>query len=190
MHFGFAFEHKRSWRPAGREFCHEINRGRFFALKVSAQFAFNQRRFANHAGAAEIALGGEMNLAASSDRSAETGGDFVIPKVDVGAATRAISRSRGFADFVFSLAFKAGNYAIALPAPKTLDPAEASRFASRAPSLGAQWSGLATTLGAPGENERPHWRHIVVLAAAYSICLKPQCGHSTLTLAGDGFATG
>jgi hypothetical protein len=27
------------------------------------------------------------------------------------------------------------------------------------------------------------------LAAAYSICLKPQCGHSALTFAGDGLAT-
>ena len=33
-----------------------------------------------------------------------------------------------------------------------------------------------------------HWRHIVLLAATYSICLKPQCGHSTLTFAGNGFA--
>jgi len=31
----------------------------------------------------------------------------------------------------------------------------------------------------------PHCRHSVLLAAAYSICLKPQCEHSTLTLAGD-----
>ena len=30
----------------------------------------------------------------------------------------------------------------------------------------------------------------MLLAAAYSICLKPQCGQSTLTLAGDGLATG
>jgi hypothetical protein len=31
----------------------------------------------------------------------------------------------------------------------------------------------------------PHCRQSVLLAAAYSICLKPQCEHSTLTLAGD-----
>src|SRR6476620_12376491 len=41
-----------------------------------------------------------------------------------------------------------------------------------------------------GAKARPHWRHMVVLAAAYSICLKPQCGHSTLSLTGDDFATG
>src|ERR1044071_3884913 len=43
--------------------------------------------------------------------------------------------------------------------------------------------------GAKGVKERPHWRHIELLAAAYSICLKPQCGHSALTFAGDGLAT-
>ena len=41
-----------------------------------------------------------------------------------------------------------------------------------------------------GENAPPHCRHMVLLAATYSICLKPQCGHSTLTLAGPGLATG
>ena len=49
---------------------------------------------------------------------------------------------------------------------------------------------LQTGFGANGVKVRPHWRHIVLLAAAYSICLKPQCGHSTLTFAGDGLATG
>lgn len=43
--------------------------------------------------------------------------------------------------------------------------------------------------GANGVKERPHWRQIELLAAAYSICLKPQCGHSALTFAGDGLAT-
>ena len=43
--------------------------------------------------------------------------------------------------------------------------------------------------GSEGEKCAPHWRHIVVLAAAYSCCLKPQCGHSTLTLTGGDFAT-
>src|SRR5205809_4894639 len=46
------------------------------------------------------------------------------------------------------------------------------------------------TFGAKGTKCAPHWRHIVLFAAAYSICLKPQCGQSTLTLAGDGLATG
>jgi hypothetical protein len=44
-------------------------------------------------------------------------------------------------------------------------------------------------LGAEGKKCEPHWRHIVLFAAAYSCCLKPQCGHCTLTLTGDDFAT-
>ena len=56
-------------------------------------------------------------------------------------------------------------------------------------SLGGAEPVFKVGLGAPGKNERPHWRHIVDFAAAYSICLNPQCGHSTLTLAGDGLAT-
>ena|SRR5476651_1061962 len=48
---------------------------------------------------------------------------------------------------------------------------------------------LICGLGAEGANEPPHWRHIVLFAATYSICLKPQCGQSTLTLAGDDFTT-
>src|SRR5262249_62069498 len=39
-------------------------------------------------------------------------------------------------------------------------------------------------------NGGPHWRQIELLAAAYSICLKPQCGHSALIFTGDGLATG
>lgn len=40
-----------------------------------------------------------------------------------------------------------------------------------------------------GAKWEPHCRHMVLWAAAYSCCLKPQCGHSTLTLTGDDFAT-
>src|SRR5437660_6281851 len=43
--------------------------------------------------------------------------------------------------------------------------------------------------GANGEKYGPHWRQIELFAAAYSICLKPQCGHSRLTFAGDCLAT-
>src|SRR5205823_8606847 len=59
---------------------------------------------------------------------------------------------------------------------------------------GAGASSLARSFspgfGVNGEKERPHWRQIELFAAAYSICLKPQCGHSALTFAGDGLATG
>src|ERR1700737_876894 len=42
---------------------------------------------------------------------------------------------------------------------------------------------IRPAFGALGAKLRPPWRHLVLLAAAYSICLKPHCGHSTLTLA-------
>src|ERR1043166_4475680 len=58
-------------------------------------------------------------------------------------------------------------------------------------AAGASWvvRSFRPGLGANGVKERPHWRQIELLAAAYSICLKPQCGHSALTFAGDGLAT-
>src|ERR1700720_687639 len=56
-----------------------------------------------------------------------------------------------------------------------------------------RWSGNSASgvpgFGAEGEKERPHCRQIVLFAATYSICLKPQCGHSTLALAGDDLVT-
>ena len=53
----------------------------------------------------------------------------------------------------------------------------------------ARWVTIEAGRGAAGAKWEPHCRHIVLLAAAYSCCLKPQCGHSTLTLTGDDFAT-
>src|ERR1700748_223796 len=58
--------------------------------------------------------------------------------------------------------------------------------ASTRSSLGR--SRIVSCFGAEGAKCDPHCRHIVLLAAAYSNCLKPQCGHSTLTFAGDDFA--
>src|SRR5690349_14354068 len=42
----------------------------------------------------------------------------------------------------------------------------------------------ATGVGEATRKCRPHCRQSVLLAAAYSFCLKPQCGHSTPTLTG------
>src|SRR6267143_3521074 len=56
-----------------------------------------------------------------------------------------------------------------------------------------RWSGSSASgvpgFGAEGEKERPHCRQMVDFAATYSICLKPQCGHSALALAGDDLIT-
>ena len=58
-----------------------------------------------------------MHIAASANGAAKAGRDFVIAQIDVRAATRAIGRCRGVADFVFAFTFEAGDNAIALAAP-------------------------------------------------------------------------
>ena len=58
-----------------------------------------------------------MDIAASANRATEAGGDFVIPEIDVCAATGTIGRARRFADFMFAFALETRNEAIALPAP-------------------------------------------------------------------------
>ncbi|MEY2601672.1 MAG: hypothetical protein QOJ36_991 [Verrucomicrobiota bacterium] len=58
-----------------------------------------------------------MDVAASPNRPAEAGGDFVIAEIDVRAAAGTIARCRLIADFVFALAFETRNEAIALPGP-------------------------------------------------------------------------
>src|SRR5712692_11513361 len=57
--------------------------------------------------------------------------------------------------------------------------------AGAASSLGRSFR---TCFGALGTKLLPHWRHIVLFAATYSICLNPQCGHSKLTFASDGLS--
>src|SRR2546428_1801847 len=64
-----------------------------------------------------------------------------------------------------------------------------SNFRRGDASASADFSSFSPGLRAEGAKLRPHWRHIVLFAATYSICLKPQCGHSTLALAGDGLVT-
>src|SRR6266705_560266 len=63
------------------------------------------------------------------------------------------------------------------------------RWSGNSPGAADSSLSFSPGLGADGEKERPHWRQIVDFAATYSICLKPQCGHSTLALAGDDFVT-
>jgi len=72
-----------------------------------------------------------MDVAASPNRPAEAGGDFVIAEIDVRAAARTISRGRLIADFVFAFAFETRNEAIALPAPHRLELAMKRQFLRR-----------------------------------------------------------
>ena len=73
---------------AARDFADEIDRGDLFALQIAAKLAFDQGRFADHAGAAEIAFRSEMKFATSPNGSTKTGGNFVIAQIDVRAAAR------------------------------------------------------------------------------------------------------
>ena len=72
---------------------------------------------AKHAGAAEIALVAQVQIAARANGATKASGDFVIAQVDVGTAARAIGRGRRVADLMLSLAFETRNDAILLPAP-------------------------------------------------------------------------
>lgn len=82
----------------------------------------------NHAGAAEVALVGQVNVTTGANRPAEAGGDFVIAQVDVRAATGTVRGRSLIADFVFSFAFEAGDDAIAPVAPNVLELAMKRNF--------------------------------------------------------------
>ena len=158
-------------------------------MQISAQPAFDQGGSANHAAAGQIAFAGQMHVAAGANASAETAGDFVVAQINMRTARRADCRSRRASDLLFPFTIKTLDDRTALSLPKILE------FAKRMEELsGAGASSLVRSFrpgfGANGKNERPHWRQIELFAAAYSICLKPQCGHSALTFTSDGLATG
>ena len=72
-----------------------------------------------------------MDVAASPNRPAEAGGDFVIAEIDVRAAAGTIGRRRLITDFVFAFAFETRNEAIALPAPHRLKLSMKRQFLRR-----------------------------------------------------------
>src|SRR5205823_844473 len=113
---------------AAGNFSNEVNRHRLLALKIATEFSFDDRRVTNHAGAAEITLVRQMDVAASPNRPAEAGGDFVIAEIDVCAAAGTIGRRRLIADFVFAFAFETRNEAITLPAPHRLQLSMEGQF--------------------------------------------------------------
>src|SRR2546430_12737090 len=114
-----------------------------------------------------------MNLALGLDRAAETRSNFVVPQVDVGAAFRAKARAGGGADFVLRLAFKAFDLRVVVLVPKSLDLLAQRRIAGRRGGFDPFFLGRIriSCFGTEGAKCEPHWRHIVLLAAAYSICL-------------------
>jgi len=69
-----------------------------------------------------------MQISARANRSAETGSDFIIAKIDMGATARTISRGRRFADFVFPFALETGHNPTALPTPQSVKFAKTGCF--------------------------------------------------------------
>ena len=129
-----------------------------------------------------------MHVAPGSNASAETAGDFVVAQINMRTAGRADCRSRRARDLLFPFTIETLDNRTALSLPKILESAK-----NREELSGAGASSVVRSFrpgfGANGVKERPHWRQIELFAAAYSICLKPQCGHSALTFTGDGLAT-
>lgn len=103
------------WDLSNQTDCHRI-----LALKIPAQFSFDDRGMASDTRTAEIAFAGQIQIAARANGSAEAGGNFVITKVDVRAATGAISRRGRVTNFMFAFAFKTGDDAIFSTAPDIL----------------------------------------------------------------------
>jgi hypothetical protein len=71
----------------------------------------------NDAGAAEIPLVGQVEIAPRPNAPTEVGRDFVITQINVRAASGAIRRRRLVADFGFAFALETGDDAVALTAP-------------------------------------------------------------------------
>jgi hypothetical protein len=106
---------------AAGNFPGKVNRDRLVALKIAAQFPFEQRGSANYARAAKVSFGSEMNVATGANGSTETGRDFVIAEIDVRAAPGAIGRCGCVTDFVFPFALETCHDATLRPAPKSLE---------------------------------------------------------------------
>jgi len=109
LHVGSSLERDVLCPKTTWNFANEVNRDRFFALKITAQLAFDYGRLANNAGAAEIAFIRQENVAARANRTAETGGNLIIAQIDMGAAAGTIGRGGCIAHLVLPLAFETGN---------------------------------------------------------------------------------
>ena len=93
-------------------------------MQISAQPAFNQSGLALHATAGKITLAGKMYIAAGTNASTESAGDFVIAQVNVRATGRTNCRCGSARNLLFALAFETLNNGSGLPLPKILEFAE------------------------------------------------------------------
>ncbi len=90
-------------------------------MQIPSQPAFYQGALANDAATGEIPPACQMHIAARSNTSAESTGDFVIAQINMRAARRANCRSRRATDLLFSLAFETLDNRAALSLPKILE---------------------------------------------------------------------
>ena len=93
-------------------------------MQIAAQPAFNQSGLALHATAGKITLAGKMYIAAGTNASTESAGDFVIPQINVRAAGRTDCRSRGARNLLFAFTFETFDNRTGLSLPKILEFAE------------------------------------------------------------------
>ena len=115
-------------RESSGDFAAEIDRRSAETLQIAPQFTFDQRGATSHAAAAEITFRGQMYLALSSNRTAETRGDFVIAQVNVLAALRANRRVRGGTDFLRGFAIKTLDDRAVVLAPKAFQFSQKGRI--------------------------------------------------------------
>ncbi len=86
MNVSFALDDDTPRTDSARNLACEVNRGGIVTMQIAAESALDQSRLANYTAAAQIAFGRQMHVAARSNRSAKTAGDFVVAQIDVRAA--------------------------------------------------------------------------------------------------------
>ena len=157
-------------------------------MQITAQPAFNQSGVALYITARKITFARKMNIAAGANASAEAAGNFVIAQINVCAAGRTDCRCRRAQTSCLRLHSKHSTTEFVWRFQKSSSLPKRDEEGSGAGASSVVRS-FRTGFGTNGVKARPHWRHIELFAAAYSICLKPQCGHSALTFVGDGLGT-
>ena len=90
-------------------------------MQIAAQPAFNQSGPAFHTTAGKITFAGKMYISAGANASTESAGDLVIAQINVRAAGRTDSRSRGARNLLFAFTFETLDDRRGLPLPKILE---------------------------------------------------------------------
>ena len=89
-------------------------------MQIAAQPAFNQSGLALHATAGKIAFAAKMHIAAGTNASTESAGDFVIPQINVRTAGRTDRRRRSARNLLFAFTLETLDDRTGLPLPEIL----------------------------------------------------------------------